>query len=40
MEYKHRDVWVSTSVGDLASDCPQSEKDPCQEENNAESESM
>ena len=26
MEYKHRDVRVSTSAGDLASDCPQSEK--------------
>ena len=39
MEYKHRDVRVSTSVGDLASDCPQSEKDLCREENNVESES-
>ena len=40
MEYKHRDVRVSTSAGDLASDCPQSEKDLCREENNAESESV
>ena len=40
MEYKHRDVQVSTSAGDLASDYPQSEKDPCREENNAGSESV
>ena len=40
VEYKHRDVRVSTSAGDLASDCSQSEKDLCREENNAESESM
>ena len=40
MKYKHRDVRVSTSAGDLASDCPQSEKDPCREENNVGSESV
>ena len=40
VKYKHRDVQVSTSAGDLASDCPQSEKVPCREENNVESESV
>ena len=40
MEYKHRDVLVSTFVGDLASDRSQLEKDLCLEENTAESESV
>ena len=40
MEYKHRDVLVSTSAWDLASECFQSEKNLRREENNVKSESV